>query len=116
MTHISQTKHNHIATPMEGMNRTTVDVGAKQKRQIGWSTINGRKKRNRSFSYYDNEEMSNESEHKEDSNEYNDNYSRNRVRLEDTNDQRNPFWDTYDTLNQYYLEIGKRKIVMPIFL
>lgn len=99
---------------MEGINRLTKSTGeasAKQKRQMGWSPIRRRKKRNRSFSYYDNDEDSDESEseseHEEESNEYDAHYSHNRDRLEDTNDQPYPFWDTYDTLNQYYLEIGK---------
>lgn len=110
--YISQTKHNHIATPMEGINRlskSTIETNVKQKRQMGWSAMRKRKKRNRSFNYYDNNEDSDESdenEHDEESNEYNVHYNHNRDRLEETNDQTYPFWDTYDTLNQYYLEIG----------
>lgn len=98
---------------MEGMHKltkTTGEAGSKQKRQLSWSPIRRRKKRNRSFSYYDNEEDSDESdsEHEDESNEYDEaHYSHNRDRLEDTNDQPYPFWDTYDTLNQYYLEIGE---------
>lgn len=108
--HISQTKHNHIATPMEGINRLPKSFGeasAKKKRQMPWTSNRKRKKRNRSMNYYDNDEDSDESEHTEESNEYDAHYSHNRDRLEDKNDQPYPFWDTYDTLNQYYLEIGE---------
>lgn len=99
--HISQTKHNHIATPMEG---SKLKVNTQQKRQTGWSPIRKRKKRNRNLNYYDNDEDSDEDD---DSSEYDTHYtSHNRDRLEDTNDQPYPYWDAYDTLNQYYLEIG----------
>lgn len=108
LQHISQ-KHIHIATPTEGLNRLKKSAveATKQKRQMGWAPLRRRKKRNRSFSYYDNDDDSeeSESEHEDESNEAN--YSHNRDRLEDTNDQPYPFWDTYDTLNQYYLEIGR---------
>lgn len=109
--YISQTKHNHIATPMEGINRlskSTVEANVKQKRQMLWSAVRRRNKRNHGFSYYDNEEDSEESERDEsESNEYDAHYNHNRDRLENTDDQPYPFWDTYDTLNQYYLEVGK---------
>lgn len=97
---------------MEGINRstkTTVEVIAKQKRQMAWSPIRKRRKRNRNLNYYENDEDSEESEHDdehEDENEYNAHYSHNRDRLEETNDQPYPFWDAYDTQNQYYLEVG----------
>lgn len=108
--YISQTKHNHIATPMEGINRlskSTIETSVKQKRQMGRSIMRKRKKRNRNFSYYDNDsEDSDESEEDEEITGHNNNYNHNRDRLDDTNDQPYPFWDTYDTLNQYYLEIG----------
>lgn len=103
---------------MEGINRltkSTGEVSTKQKRQMGWSSpIRKRKKRNRSFSYYDNDEDSDESEseHEDESNEYDAHYSHNRDRLEDTNDQPYPFWDKYDTVNQYYLEIGKLLLLL----
>lgn len=107
LMHISQTKHNHIATPIEGINRlskTTDQVSAKQKRQM---TVRKRRKRNRNLNYYDNDEDSEESDNEdENDNEYDAHYSHNRDRLEETNDQPYPFWDAYDTLNQYYLEIG----------
>lgn len=115
MMHISQTKHNHIATEnllLNRLSKSTVDqVGAKQKRQMLWSVSRRRKKRNRNFNYYDNDEDSDESEHEEE-NEYDSHYSHNRDRLEETNDQPYPFWDMYDTLNQYYLEVGSNKFEM----
>lgn len=75
---------------------------------MGWTPIRRRKKRNRSFSYYNGDDDSDESEHDEDeSNEYDTQYKHNGDRLESTNDQPYPYWEAYDTLNQYYLEIGE---------
>lgn len=119
--YISQTKHNHIATPMEGTNRlskSNFKANTKKKRQMPWISAKRRKKRNHSNSYYDTDDDSDESEHIEDSNEYDTHFSHNRDRLEDINDQPFPFWDTYDTLNQYYLEIGEcnMQLTVPILL
>lgn len=95
---------------MEGINRlskSTIETSVKQKRQMRRSIMRKRKKRNRNFSYYDNDsEDSDESEEDEEITGHNNNYNHNRDRLDDINDQPFPFWDTYDTLNQYYLEIG----------
>lgn len=93
---------------MEGINRLSkniVEAGAKQKRQMTWSPIRKRRKRNRNFNYYENDEDSEESEN-EDENEYDAHYSHNRDRLEETIEETYPLWDAYDTMNQYYLEIG----------
>lgn len=144
MMYISQSKHNHIATPMDGIHHLSpkmttiaeddddttnadtngtegdvvnaIDVNAgvqsinvKQKRQMtSWPLPFRRrsKKQSRSFNYYDNEDDSDEDDSSE-SDEDTHHYTHNRDRLEDTNDQPYPFWDTYDTLNQYYLEVGK---------
>lgn len=139
MMYISQSKHNHIGTPMDGIHHlspkmttiTTVtkaknagdaaagivavdvtagvqSINVKQKRQMtSWPLpFRRRKKQSRSFNYYDNEDDSDEDDSSE-SDEDTHHYTHNRDRLEDTNDQPYPFWDTYDTLNQYYLEVGE---------
>lgn len=132
MMYISQSKHNHIATPMDGIHHlsskmTTItntntnaaaaavavaagvqSINVKQKRQMTvWPLpFRRRKKQSRNFNYYDNEDDSDEDDSSE-SDEESQHYTHNRDRLEDTNDQPYPFWDTYDTLNQYYLEVGK---------
>lgn len=104
---------------MDGINHlsksTAETTSAKQKRQLAWSPIRRRKKQSRSsYNYYDNEDDdSDESESEEDS-DHDTHYTHNRDRLENTNDQPYPFWDTYDTLNQYYLEVGKRTKKKPI--
>lgn len=134
--YISQSKHNHIATPMDGIHHlspkmttatkaavaavgaTAADITAsvqsinvKQKRQMtSWPLpFRRRKKQSRSFNYFDNDDDSDEDDSSE-SDEDTHHYTHNRDRLEDTNDQPYPFWDTYDTLNQYYLEVGEFRI------
>lgn len=108
---------------MDGINHLSksppVETNAKQKRQLAWSPIvRRRKKQNRGYNYYDNENDndSDESESEEDDADHNAHYTHNRDRLEDTNDQPYPFWDTYDTLNQYYLEIGKHFLKLVSFI
>lgn len=95
---------------MDGINRVskmTSETSAKKKRQTAWSVIARRRKRNRSFSYYDNEDDDSDESDSEGDDEFNkEQYNHNRDRLENTNDQPYPIWETYDTLNQYYLEIG----------
>lgn len=145
MMYISQSKHNHIATPMDGIHHlspkmTTItttnanagdvassvaagaaatdvnagvqSVNVKQKRQMtSWPLpFRRRKKQSRNFNYYDNEDDSDEDDDSSESDEDTHHYTHNRDRLEDTNDQPYPFWDTYDTLNQYYLEVGEYRI------
>lgn len=45
----------------------------------------------------------------ENRNETNERYgeAHNHDRLDDTSNQHIPFWDTYDSVNQLYLEVGK---------
>lgn len=92
------------------------DRTVKQKRQLYWLTSNRRIRRNHKSSYIDSDEESAESE--EANSEYDETESDeqtnqsdnlNRDRLDDISDTHYPFWDTYDALNQYYLEIGKAK-------
>lgn len=86
-------------------------ITGKQKRQLtAWpSSFRRRKKQSsRNFHYYDhNDDDDSDEDDSSESDEETHHYTHNRDRLEDTNDQPYPFWDTYDTLNQYYLEIGE---------
>lgn len=114
--HISQTKHNHIATPNELKltNLVGAEISFKQKRQMARASTRRRYKRNRNY-YMNNHE--NEDSDEPDEIDYNDGESQeddehdihNRDRLYDSTkiEQHCPFWDSYDALNQYYLEIGK---------
>lgn len=114
--HISQTKHNHIATSID-LNKLTKlvenEVSFKQKRQMARITTRRRNKRNRN--YYNNNDDSDESDEHEtnyddrDSDGDDERNEHRRDRLDETPDQHCPFWDAYDPLNQYYLEIGMLK-------
>lgn len=119
--HISQTKHNHIAKPNELKLTNLVDaeISFKQKRQMTRVSTRRRYKRNRNY-YTNNNSNNNNGEDSVESDEheidYNDDESQEEVhdiydrdRLDDSTkfEQHCPFWDSYDALNQYYLQIGK---------
>lgn len=83
------------------------EISLKQKRQM--VRTRRRNKRNRNYYNNNNEDSdeSNEHEYDDDDERDSDENRRNRDRLEETPDQHCPFWDAYDSMNQYYLEIGK---------
>lgn len=89
---------------------TDTEVSLKQKRQM-IRNVSMRRRNKRNRNYYNNNEDSDESDERDmdydgrDSDEEND--RRSKDRLNETPDQHCPFWDAYDSLNQYYIEIGK---------
>lgn len=109
-------QHNHIGAAAHDLARKaqflTADRTAKQKRQLAnWLAGRRRIRRSHRSSYIDSDEESGESE--EANSAYDEtesdeqSYNQNRDRLDDISDTHYPFWDTYDALNQYYLEIGR---------
>lgn len=105
--------HNHIASPIEVNNKLT-DTNddhhnQKQKRQTNFLRRNKRTNHE-----VDRNDESGQSD--EDLDEFDDNddthdsdeskIKDNRDRLDDTTDIHLPFWDTYDSINQLYLQIG----------
>lgn len=135
--HISHLfKHNHIASPIElATSKLIVDdimnengKSHKQKRQMTMAVSKSstsamavastakrwRNKRNHDSYETEDEENDRDDVRNEDDDDENDNESderfddkNNHDRLDDTTNQHIPFWDTYDSVNQLYLEIGK---------
>lgn len=114
--HISHTKHNHIASPIEETNKLTNApesnaINHKQKRQMNFALSRRRNKRNHISNEYDTEDDDENNERERDSNESNESdettEKNNHDRLDDASNQHYPFWDSYDAVNQLYLEIGK---------
>lgn len=118
--HISQTQHNHIGSSTHGIGKLThfdgSEITSKQKRQLVWIATHRRNKRSRKLNYYETDDDSDESEEldshyddKESDEQTNHSNSHNsRDRLDDIGDTHYPYWDTYDALNQYYLEVGTK--------
>lgn len=111
-------QHNHIGSAAHELvarikQIVAADHTIKQKRQLNWFGSFHRVPRSHKTMYIDSDEESIESE--EANSEYeeaesdeqsNQALNHNRDRLDEISDTHYPFWDTYDALNQYYLEIG----------
>lgn len=65
----------------------------------------------------ENDEELSSNNHNNNNNESNEATERdNRDRLDDNTDFRLPFWDTYDSINQLYLQIGKYTLYGAMFI